>query len=55
MFTTLLTFWNAHSTLVLTLLLTASETMALVFPNATGIVKAISLLRSAGAKDVDGQ
>lgn len=48
-------FLTAHATVILSVLLTISETMAFVFPNATGLVKAITLLKGAGVKDVSGK
>lgn len=49
-------FLAAHATALLTTGLTISELMALLFPNAGGILKGIITgLRALGAKDVDGQ
>ena len=46
----------AHKDLVLMVLLSVSEVMALVFPNSGGILKSIAQgLKAVGAKDVDGQ
>jgi hypothetical protein len=46
----------AHQSLILMVLLSVSEVMALVFPNAGGILKAvITGLKAIGAKDQDGQ
>lgn len=51
----MIAFIQAHAVAILGALLTLSEGLALVFPNATGILKAISLLKGAGIKDADGQ
>lgn len=51
----LLAYVQAHSVMILSVLLMVSEAMALIFPQASGILKAISLLKSAGAKDASGQ
>lgn len=51
-----MSFLSSHLVLILTLALTLSEMLALVFPNASGILKALIVgLRAIGAKDVDGQ
>lgn len=51
----ILAFVQAHAAVILAALLSVSEAMAFVFPNASGILKAISLLKKLGVKDVDGQ
>lgn len=51
----MLVFLQSHSVVILTVLLTASEVLAFVFPNATGILKAISLLKGLGVKDISGK
>lgn len=46
----------AHKDLILMILLSVSEVMALVFPNAGGIIKGVvNGLKALGAKDQDGQ
>jgi len=51
----MVSFIQAHGSVILSILLTLSEAMAFAFPNAGGILKAVSLLKGAGVKDVDGQ
>lgn len=48
-------FIQSHGSVILAVLLSLSEVLAFIFPNAGGIVKAVSLLKSAGVKDVDGK
>jgi hypothetical protein len=53
----MLALLSAHSSLILTVLLTVSELLALVAPQAApGIVAGvINALKALGAKDQDGQ
>lgn len=51
----MIAFLQAHGSVILAVLLSLSETMAFVFPNATGLIKAITLLKGAGVKDVSGK
>lgn len=51
----MIAFLQVHGTVILAALLSLSETMAFVFPNATGILKAISLLKGLGVKDISGK